>query len=263
MRGGEVSPSEVSSFSKTRPGIFPLTIYGSPDKFSDYHLSERPMKRAKSDRLTGGTNDVNPQWYKANTELLSGTGAVAPQASAVKARVGRFLLPVNRINQNSPNTATVIELLKVRWSWAAGYTFPSGNNLPVSLAIAGYLSTAPISDDISQPQLRGTTIDWFADDDFEQPFLLNPTSNAYAAYNQTPKRLPIDHDLTDGDGHGVLIATDAIQLLISARITNQATGGSGNVVLDTATLLCEMLYRYKTVSLTEYIGIVQSQERAN
>lgn len=220
------------------------------------------MKRSKSDRLTGGTNDVNPQWYKADTSVAN-TTAVGPGGTIVRNRIQRFLLPVNRINQTQANTATVMEILKIRWSWKNAVSFPSASALPFSTNTSLYLSTAPLADDTITPQSRGTTIDWVSFDDFVQPFLLNVASNTYAAYNQTSTELPIEHDLTDGDGHGVLVATDAVNLLIRATIRNEGIGGGGNVLLDSASCLCEVLYRYKTVSLTEFIGIVQSQERGN
>lgn len=55
-------------------------------------------------------------------------------------------------------------------------------------------------------------------------------------------------DLTDGAGHGVLVATDTIYV-----------GGIGVAGLWTGAGF-RMLYRFKTVSLEEYIGIVQSQQ---
>lgn len=219
------------------------------------------MKR-KGDRLTGGTNDVNPQWYKADT-TISNTTAVNPGGTIVRNRIQRFLLPVNRINQTQANTATVMELLKVRWSWKNAVSYPSGSEVPFSTNTAMYLSTAPLADDTINPQSRGTTIDWVSFDDFVQPFLLNITSNTFTPFAQTSPTLPVEHDLTDGDGHGVLVATDAVNLLLRVQITNEFTSGGGNILLDSSSCLCEVLYRYKTVSLTEFIGIVQSQERGN
>ena len=57
------------------------------------------------------------------------------------------------------------------------------------------------------------------------------------------------HDLTDGAGHGVLVGTDNIYLQIVS-----VTTGSAN------TINCKILYRWKDVSTTEYVGIVQSQQ---
>lgn len=64
------------------------------------------------------------------------------------------------------------------------------------------------------------------------------------------------HDLTDGAGHGVLIATDNIYFTLYS--TCSATGTATTSVQANATLA--LLYRFKRVNLQEYIGIVQSQQ---
>lgn len=64
------------------------------------------------------------------------------------------------------------------------------------------------------------------------------------------------HDLTDGAGHGLLVATDNIWLTcqVGATAPGLAITVSGLVVLD-------IFYRFKKVTLQEYIGIVQSQQQ--
>jgi len=56
-------------------------------------------------------------------------------------------------------------------------------------------------------------------------------------------------DFTDGAGHGFLIGTDSI----FARLSSVATG-----IPNVANI--RLLYRWKSVPLAEYIGIVQSQQ---
>lgn len=56
-------------------------------------------------------------------------------------------------------------------------------------------------------------------------------------------------DVTDGDGHGVLVATDQLYL----NLKSEATGG-------THVGTCKILFRYKTIGVLEYVGIVQSQQ---
>lgn len=69
---------------------------------------------------------------------------------------------------------------------------------------------------------------------------------------------PDFHDLTDGAGHGLLVATDNIWLTCYATA---ATADAGeNAVLNVATVNADLIYRFKEVSLQEYIGIVQSQQ---
>lgn len=57
-------------------------------------------------------------------------------------------------------------------------------------------------------------------------------------------------DLTDGAGHGILIATDQIYIACS----ESGYSASPN------TLSYKIMYRLKTVGLTEYVGMVQSQQ---
>ena len=60
---------------------------------------------------------------------------------------------------------------------------------------------------------------------------------------------PMTQDVSDGDGHGVLVATDNLFL-------DMVTGNFAG----TTAVQCRILYRWKEVSLEEYIGIVQSQQ---
>lgn len=60
---------------------------------------------------------------------------------------------------------------------------------------------------------------------------------------------PIVQDFTDGAGHGFLVATD--NLFLQASSANLDAAGVVRV---------KVLYRWKNVSLAEYVGIVQSQQ---
>lgn len=66
------------------------------------------------------------------------------------------------------------------------------------------------------------------------------------------------HDLTDGAGHGVLVATDNIFLTLQTAAT--VVGASATITAATGFGECAILYRFKEVGLAEYIGIVQSQQ---
>jgi len=67
------------------------------------------------------------------------------------------------------------------------------------------------------------------------------------------------HDLTDGAGHGILIATDNVYLSFDVLISSPS--GVSVSVLVGSYLQCDLIYRFKNVSLQEYIGIVQSQQQ--
>jgi hypothetical protein len=64
------------------------------------------------------------------------------------------------------------------------------------------------------------------------------------------------HDLTDGAGHGILVATDNIWL--TGQLIVAAPGGIS--VIASGVVFCDIFYRFKKVTLQEYIGIVQSQQ---
>jgi len=60
---------------------------------------------------------------------------------------------------------------------------------------------------------------------------------------------PAVFDMTDGAGHGILIATDFIHLQVFSATTGNAVEAR-----------LKFLFRWKNVSIEEYIGIVQSQQ---
>ena len=63
---------------------------------------------------------------------------------------------------------------------------------------------------------------------------------------------PTMQDITDGAGHGVLVGTDSIYITGFVPSSWYLNG--------TNTVFAKLLYRWKDVSLAEYIGIVQSQQ---
>jgi len=82
------------------------------------------------------------------------------------------------------------------------------------------------------------------------------TNNTITAFSTDNASVDI-HDLTDGDGHGILVATDNIWL--TAQLSDSAIGGTSSGPIS-GTVSAELFYRFKKVTLQEYIGIVQSQQ---
>lgn len=66
------------------------------------------------------------------------------------------------------------------------------------------------------------------------------------------------HDLTDGAGHGILVATDNIYLSVQTSLTAY-NGSSADEIIGFC--FADLIYRFKEVKLQEYIGIVQSQQQ--
>lgn len=196
-------------------------------------------KRAKSDTLTGGSKDVNPQWLNM---LITQT---APDAITTI----QFPLPVQRLAQEKKKSL-VLEILKV------------ASDLPTLNPTAGvffdfrlYLSTKnpnlpAVFTNALELQLRssGTTI-WY--NSKQTAVDAAGTSTTYGPTNE-----PLFDDLTDGAGHGILVATDNLFLTLSTVIV-----GSSNSTGVAASATLKILYRWKEVTLEEYIGIVQSQQQ--
>lgn len=189
------------------------------------------MKRARansSDNLTGGTGDVNPQ-------LLSDSAA---QSAADTTTTTQLTLPIQRIASNAPSQAIVMEVLKI-------YV-----QMPAFGSIASAAETSDSMNLVFSTRNTGTTNQSMSD---PQVFAVARSirQGAFTAvgtygYQEFPI---IMLDLTDGAGHGILIATDQIFL-------QAISAGTGN----TNTFQYKILYRWKRVSLAEYIGIVQSQQ---
>lgn len=178
------------------------------------------MPKRSRDLLTGGTGDVNPQWFKMKLT----------QITVDFSTTGTFPLPVQRL----PNSgrAQVMEILKIYMIWTNGVRTVNGftRSIQVSTSPSGLTaSTSTILTD-------GRTIFYFKHD---------LPSNALDWNTEAPNKL---YDVTDGAGHGILVATDSLSMML----TSSNTGSINEVGIW-------LLYRWKDVSLPEYVGIVQSQ----
>lgn len=166
--------------------------------------------------------------------LAGGSGDVNPQymhmtavqSGADATTTTAFPIPIQRL-QNA-GRAQVMEVLKVFW-WAQDAA-ETDSDIRVFLTTSSFGTTAinygntRIIDAVGQLKYITTS----------------------GSFNDV---LPIVHDLNDGAGHGFLVATDNIYIQI-------ASGSTG----ATNTVYCKVLYRWKDVSTTEYVGIVQGQQ---
>jgi len=182
---------------------------------------------ASKKQLTGGSGDVNPQWMSFARLTLSGAN-VTTSASAT--------LPVPKIPAS--NKSTIIEVLKIVVHQAQ---FPA-----LGAPFTGQERELVFST-ISFGTVRAA---WFEpnvfaifNDQFTGAFT---AAGTFGAQTQDVWTM----DLTDGAGHGLLLATD--RLFIQGT-----TVGYG---VSVANFDFKILYRFKTVGLLEYIGIVQSQQ---
>lgn len=173
------------------------------------------MKRGRYESLTGGTGDVNPQYLST----------FVTQTAADTTTTGTINLPVQRLP--SGNKAQVMEVLKV--------FFFSSAPAEADSVISAYLSTSSF----------GTTTTTFSEPRVFAGFSISRSVTTSGIVDLV---FPIIQDLTDGAGHGVIVATDSIYLQVSSATTSGAN-----------TVRVKILYRWKDVPLPEYIGVVQSQ----
>lgn len=150
------------------------------------------------------------------------------------------IVPINRYPQGKSGRVNILEVLKVYWETGIYDKFAAatlGNG-----GITALLSTR-------NPQGVYPVM--------QDPSMIDYVNRDFVVANATPisstflysEQDPIVHDLTDGAGHGLLVATDQIYLTL------------GTFAFQNETYVkCKIMYRYKSVTLTEYIGIVQSQQ---
>lgn len=176
--------------------------------------------------LTGGTGDVNPQ-FLSFTAAQSGADTTTTTTQAI---------PIQRLP--SGGRSQVMEVLKVFAQLpvfgAVASATEANDTVSVFLSTVSFGTTATT---FSEPRVF-----WGSHRSMEGAF------TAAGTYARTEESIEVA-DLTDGAGHGFLVATDNI----FCQVQSTGTGG-------TNTARIKILYRWKNVGLAEYIGIVQSQQ---
>lgn len=190
----------------------------------------RKRQGTGGDQLTGGTRDVNPQF-------LNGAFALSAANTYTSTTIGTPIVRVGSANANK-GTSIIMEILKI-----------FVNLPPIDLDNAA-------ATDRNAAITFATTAIATGDATLDNPRVFmqvqHNTRNAFTAAGTgilAEDFDPVVVDLTDGAGHGILVATDNI--FVSAVTTNQTAA---------STFRWKILYRFKEVSLVEYIGIVQSQQ---
>ena len=171
-----------------------------------------------------------------NPQFLSGSVTTAVANTPVQVQ---FRLPISRLPTGGG--ATVIEVLKIYVDWALNEAVASA----VEIAKDQFFSFTTSPTATAQPLNISNPLALMADG-----ARMNGAFTAGGSYYNT-NDARVDYDLTDGAGHGVLVGTDSLYCQYD---TNGFTG--------LATFGFRILYRFKNVSLAEYIGIVQSQSVA-
>jgi len=182
------------------------------------------MPKRSRDQLTGGSGDVNPQYF---IFTVTQTGADANTKQAQQ-------LPIPRLPTREGKNL-VMEVLEVEYFLGTPTTPAAGNTATFVAAVS------------TNPNLLATGLQ-IAQDPRTQSFWANAVSTI-TAEGVIDQEVQHEDDLTDRAGHGVLIATDQLYFQVASTNTAQPN-----------TVVFRLLYRMKEVSLVEYIGIVQSQQ---
>ena len=187
-------------------------------------------RAAVGDQLTGGTRDVNPQY-------MSGTITLSAANTATEITLGT---PIVRVGPQTGGSAIIMELIKL---WV--------DMPPVDQDNAA--ATARVKRfSISTTSSGGTAAVVTLDNPRGLAYLGIQLRNAFTAAGTgmlSNALEPQCWDFTDGAGHGILVATD--NLFIQADSQGEAAAD---------VFRWKLSYRFKKVSLIEYIGIVQSQQ---
>lgn len=180
-------------------------------------------RRRTNYSLTGGTGDVNPQFM--NMFIQQSAADTLTQLAQP--------IPVQRL-QNA-GRAQVMEVLKV---FINSTPISTSATAAISHSIRVTLGTKSGVASVNDPTI-------FA---YQEKSNINAfTAAGTGLLNKDVG--PFIVDLTDGAGHGFLVGSDQIYVNIQSTATGQTNAVS-----------VKILYRWKDVSIQEYVGIVQSQQ---
>lgn len=186
-----------------------------------------PRGKRSHDTLTGGTRDVNPQYINA--------AIIAPTGAASQGQVN-IVLPLSRLVATGNTTSEIIEILKIYWYFYGENGSNDTNYQLLCLSTSqGSAALGPVLEDPHVIAMMETSV---------------KVVGTPANFSQNDVQ-PYETDLTDGAGHGYLVATE--QLWLSMTQTNNASVSQKGAI--------KILFRYKNVGLTEFYTMIQSQSQ--
>lgn len=223
------------------------------------------MKRgcsASSDRLTGGTQDVNPQ-----VMLVVGQDTIPAGTTGSLGFRHQFSNPAWEFNRaiqpacdTSKQIAYVLEILRVD---LLADSLPFESTMGVGPQVENLISLVSTMNAAVPPLAAGSgymqTLEWITQSTRDSPLY---SANTYCVGNKhtnaatTPTGSPLQSqddwlhfDLTDGDGHGVIVNNNVLTVLRVCRIT-ATTGPSAN---SDSYYGVRILYRYKGISYADWV----------
>jgi hypothetical protein len=182
------------------------------------------MKRGRNDSLTGGTRDVNPQFLSIH---VTQTAADAATVIAQPLPIPRFPTAANR--------NLVMEFLYIDY-------YHINPVIPAAGTQASNLVTVTTS-----PTVYASVSAALQDTRLVDAWSKLTITSTLAGFIQMETEF--SDELYDSAGHGILVATDFINIGVYSATTAVANE-----------YILKIAYRWKEVTLAEYIGIVQSQQ---
>lgn len=181
------------------------------------------------DRLTGGTKDVNPQIVRLDCIM----------DTANTTQTFEFQLPTSPVSQVSSNRANTIEIFRIYCWFFTPWTEPANANWHEASQVCAVTTRS-----------HGTTDVHPGDSDcialFDKKYI-----GAFSANGSLISEVadPKIMEFTDHAGHGMVIATDKLYVQLQ------------NADCNAMKTRCQLHvhYRYKAVSIYEYIGVVTGQ----
>lgn len=183
-------------------------------------------RRYNNPSLTGGTKDVNPQYFTGRLDLSA--------ADTVTTKM--FVLPVTR--QPTMRKTTIIEILRI-YVQMTSWKDPGAAVINVVREIA--FSTVDHGTEMVGMEDPSVFAYW------QQKGRIPATADTTGLATDPGVYM---WDFTDGAGHGWLIATDKYYV----------QGDTATMTPSIAKFTWKILYRFKAVDMVEYVGIVQSQQ---
>jgi len=180
------------------------------------------------DTLTGGTHDVNPQFITGKITYNGATGAWSAVA-----------LPTSRLPQTG--RAQVLEVLKV---YVMSPTSDNGGQSPLNFIGLAFSTKQPSV--ATGSAVEDPSVFLYHYERLEVGYNGMTATAAFDTARQLTASIggTYVYDLTDGAGHGVLVGSDNVYVSALA---------SGAYSRST---VFKIMYRWKDVSLAEYIGMV-------
>lgn len=184
------------------------------------------------DTLTGGSGDVNPQFFRTNITMA--VNDTPNFNSFTLGPVGWSMASVR-----GQDKGYVVEFLKIGWDGAFSVAVAAGVNYILDYVL--FSGTAPNGMD---NQTRITA----AKTAFNVVHHSQRVINCYTVSGTQLWTDPNWFDLTDGAGHGPVFPAGNFQLAI--------TNSQGSSTNSKQGVMVTILYRIKEVPLVEYIGML-------